>query len=164
MQKEFLLPLAKSDSFSLAVYVGEFYCERGPSGNSIAEGLFTVKLWRLVMKLVKVLFLALSLALGFSVEASAYEVSDRIYISERDLIESDEGHLFVQFDEAMFAVDELWSDADNDLYIIEAGVEPGVPGEMVYKCPCCGRLQTNLLLAKNKWRCSRCKLSVWTCK
>lgn len=115
------------------------------------------------MKRVMLLILSVFCLFTLSVTASAFDESEKIYISENDLFESEEGDFFVQFDDTLYAVDAVYDD-EYGLYVMEAGVEPGVPPYVMINCPCCGREQSRNDLAKYKNKCKFCRKNVYTCR
>lgn len=88
-----------------------------------------------------------------------------LYVTADDLVESDDGDLFLQIDDAYYPVDDIYD--DQGFYFVEASTELGeYPEEYVIRCPCkgCGRYQTSLLLIRNKNRCSGCGQNIIRCQ
>lgn len=87
-----------------------------------------------------------------------------LYVSANDLVESDDGDLFLQIDDAYYPVDDLYD--DQGVYFVEARELGEFPEEYIIRCPCvgCWRYQTSTLLARNKNRCSGCGQNILRCK
>lgn len=87
-----------------------------------------------------------------------------LYVSTDDLVESEDGDLFLEIDDAFYPVDDLYD--DDGVYFVEARDLGEFPQEYLIRCPCvgCGRLQMSSLLAKNRNYCSGCGRNVLRCK
>ncbi len=105
-------------------------------------------------------FCALSLC-----SAARADLQERIYVSGEEIVQSEHGDFFLDFEQGYFPVSGPYF--DEGFYVLEASRNLDFyPEEYIIQCPCagCHRYQTNMLLIKNKYKCSSCGQNIFRCK
>ena len=97
-------------------------------------------------------------------KAEAHTDEDRLYFTENELVESDDGDLFLEVNNTLFGIDELYE--DDGLYFVPVRDLGEFPQEWMIQCPCsnCRKYVTSTYLSNNRNYCKHCKQNVYRCR